>query len=237
MRVISVNVGQPREVEWRGQTVKTAIWKQPVEGPVFAGRLSLKGDAQADLAAHGGEHRALMVYQLDSYRYWAEFLKRSDFVNGQFGENLTVEGLADQDVFIGDRYQIGEAVVEVTQPRVTCYRLGIRTDVPEMPALVVAHRRPGFYLRIIQEGFIRAGDSIEKLAEGPERMSVAEVDALLYTGHHPEALLRKTIRIPALSQGWRGSFEALLSSSQNKCKRRKRRPSTVERLSADEGAR
>lgn len=237
MRVISVNVGQPREVEWRGQTVKTAIWKQPVEGPVFAGRLSLKGDAQADLAAHGGEHRALMVYQLDSYRYWAEFLKRSDFVNGQFGENLTVEGLADQDVFIGDRYQIGEAVVEVTQPRVTCYRLGIRMDVPEMPALVVAHRRPGFYLRIIQEGFIRAGDSIEKLAEGPERMSVAEVDALLYTGHHPEALLRKTIRIPALSQGWRGSFEALLSSSQNKCKRRKRRPSTVERLSADEGAR
>ena len=138
--VVSVNVGLPRDVEWRGKTVRTAIWKQPVAGRVFAGRLNLAGDGQAYLAGHGGEQRALMVYQLDSYRYWANHLGRSDFVHGIFGENLTVEGLADSEVCIGDRYRIGGAIFEVSQPRVTCYRLGLRLNYPEMPALVVSHR-------------------------------------------------------------------------------------------------
>ena len=150
--VVSVNVGLPRDVAWRGKIVRTAIWKQPVEGRVFAGRLNLAGDGQADLAGHGGEQRALMVYQLDSYRHWADHLGRSDFVHGIFGENLTVDGLADAEVFIGDRYRIGSAIFEVSQPRVTCYRLGLRLNHPEMPALVVAHRRPGFYFRVIEEG-------------------------------------------------------------------------------------
>src|SRR5258708_858312 len=175
-RVVSVNVGMPRDVPWRGKPVRTAIWKRPVEGRVFAGRLNLVGDGQADLAAHGGEQRAVMVYQLDSYRYWSDFLQRSDFEFGQFGENLTVEGMADSDVCIGDRYRIGGAIFEVTQPRVTCWRLGIRMGNERMPALVVAHRRPGFYLRVLQQGEIGAGGAIEKIADGPERMIGAEID-------------------------------------------------------------
>ncbi|MEJ0096603.1 MAG: MOSC domain-containing protein [Methylocella sp.] len=150
--VVSVNVGLPREVEWRGKTVRTAVWKQPVQGRVFAGRLNLVGDGQADLAGHGGEQRALMVYQLESYRYWAAYLRREDFVYGNFGENLTVDGLADAEVCIGDRFRIGGGVFEVSQPRVTCYRVGIRLDHPEMPTLLVSHRRPGFYFRVIEEG-------------------------------------------------------------------------------------
>jgi ferredoxin-NADP reductase/MOSC domain-containing protein YiiM/ferredoxin len=212
--VVSVNVGLPREVAWRGKTVRTAIWKEPVAGRVFASRLNLAGDAQADLAGHGGEQRALMVYQLDSYRYWANHLGRSDFVHGIFGENLTVEGLADSEVCIGDRYRIGGAVFEVSQPRVTCYRLGVRLNYPEMPALVVSHRRPGFYFRVIEEGEIGQGDQIEKIADGPERISVAEIDALLYSADHPIEALRRATRIPALSPGWQGSLKALLDAAE-----------------------
>jgi ferredoxin-NADP reductase/MOSC domain-containing protein YiiM/ferredoxin len=212
--VVSVNVGLPREVQWRGRTVRTGIWKEPVAGRVLAGRLNLAGDGQADLKGHGGEQRALMVYQLDSYRYWANHLGRSDFVHGIFGENLTVEGLADADVCIGDRYRIGSAIFEVSQPRVTCYRLGVRLDIPEMPALVVSHHRPGFYLRVIQEGEIGAGDAIEKIADGPERISVAEIDALLYSTDHPVDALRRAMRIPALSPGWQGSLKALLDAAE-----------------------
>ena len=141
--VVSVNVGLPRDVAWQGRTVRTAIWKQPVTGRIFARRLNLDGDGQGDLGGHGGEQRAIMVYQLESYSYWAKYLGRSDLVHGIFGENLTVDGLTDAEVCIGDRFRIGGAVVEVTQPRDTCYRLGIRLENPEMPALVVAHHRPG----------------------------------------------------------------------------------------------
>src|SRR5208282_29909 len=171
--VVSVNVGLPQDVAWQGRTVRTAVWKMPVTGRIFARRLNLDGDGQGDLRGHGGEQRAIMVYQLDSYRYWASYLGRSDLVAGNFGENLTVEGLADAEVCIGDRFRIGGVVVEVSQPRDTCYRLGIRLERPEMPALLVAHRRPGFYFRVIQEGELGAGDRIEKFSDGPERMTVA----------------------------------------------------------------
>ena len=140
--VVSVNVGLPRDIAWQGRTVRTAIWKKPVTGRVFAGRLNLAGDGQGDLAGHGGEQRAMMVYQFESYRYWADYLGRSDLIPGIFGENLTVDGLADAEVCVGDRFRIGIVVVEVSQPRDTCYRLGIRLGRPDMPALVVAHRRP-----------------------------------------------------------------------------------------------
>jgi len=212
-KLISVNVGLPREIPWRGRMVRTAIIKRPVDGPVFAGRLNLAGDGQADLVSHGGEHRAVMVYQMDSYRYWSDFLGRSDFEPGQFGENFTVEGLPDDEVCIGDRYRIGGAVFEVTQPRVTCYRLGIRMNHAPMPALVVAHRRPGFYLRVLSEGAVGAGDAIEKVADGPERMTVAEIDQLLYSSDHPVDGLRRGLRISALSRGWQGSIQALLDAA------------------------
>jgi ferredoxin-NADP reductase/MOSC domain-containing protein YiiM len=209
--VVSVNVGLPRDVEWQGKVVHTAVWKKPVPGRVMARRLNLDGDGQGDLAGHGGEHRAVMVYQLDSYRYWQEQLQRDDFEYGQFGENLTVDGLPDNEVCIGDRYQIGSALFEVTQPRVTCYRVGIRMANPQMPSLLVSHKRPGFYFRVLQEGEISAGDEIVKVAEGPEQVTVAEVDALLYLPGHPREQLQRALRIPALSAGWKGSLQALVA--------------------------
>jgi ferredoxin-NADP reductase/MOSC domain-containing protein YiiM/ferredoxin len=212
--IVSVNVGLPQDVAWQGRTVRTSVWKTPVPGRIFAGRLNLDGDGQADLRAHGGEQRALLVYQLEAYRYWASYLGRSDLVAGNFGENLTVEGLADNEVCIGDRFRIGGAVVEVSQPRDTCYRVGIRLQYPQIPALLVAHRRPGFYFRVIEEGEIGAGDRIEKLSHGPERMTVAEIDALLYSAEHPPEALRRAIRIPALSKDWQGSMQALLDSAE-----------------------
>ena len=134
----------------------------------------------------------------------------NDFIFGQFGENFTVEGLPDNEVCIGDRYRIGDAIFEVTQPRVTCYRVGIRMNEPRMPALLVAHHRPGFYFRVLQEGEVGAGDDIVKITDGPERISVAEVDALLYLPGHSSEQLERALRIPALSKGWQCSFQAML---------------------------
>jgi ferredoxin-NADP reductase/MOSC domain-containing protein YiiM len=191
--------------------VYTGIWKRPVRGRCTVRRLNLAGDAQGDLGGHGGEQRAVMIYQIDSYRYWEQTLGRSDFTFGQFGENFTVDGLPDDEVCIGDRYRVGTALFEVTQPRVTCYRVGIRMNDPRIPALLVAHHRPGFYFRVLEEGEVGGGDEIVKVAEGPERFTVADIDALLYLpGHRPDQLQR-ALRIPALSPGWRGSFEALIA--------------------------
>jgi len=208
--LLSVNVGLPREIEWKGKTVRTAVWKDAVSGRRKVGKLNVEGDGQADLRGHGGEHRAVFVYQIESYRYWETQLGRKDFVFGQFGENFTVEGLSDDKVCIGDRYRIGSALFEVTQPRVTCYRVGIRMDEPRMPALLVEHHRPGFYFRVLEAGEVGAGDEIVKISNGPERMSVAEADGLLYLGGHFRAQLERALRIPALPDGWRGSFQALL---------------------------
>ncbi len=214
-RLISVNVGLPRDVTWNGKTVRTAVWKSPVAGRRMVRKLDIDGDAQGDLAGHGGEHRAVFVYQMDSYHYWERFLGRNDFIFGQFGENFTVEGLPDDEVSIGDRYRIGDAVFEVTQPRVTCYRVGMRMNEPRMAALLVAHRRPGFYFRVLQEGEVGAADDIVKIADGPERITVAEVDALLYLPGHSREQLQRALRIPALSKGWQSSFQAMLEQDSS----------------------
>ena len=212
-RLLSLNVGVPREVEWEGKTVRTAIWKEPVEGARMVRRINIDGDDQADRRAHGGEHRAVFVYQIESYDYWKQELGRDDFSYGQFGENFTVEGLADDEVCVGDRYRIGGAVFEVTQPRVTCYRVGIRMEDPAMPSLLVAHHRPGFYFRVIEEGPVEAGDAIEKVADGPERLTIADVDGLLYLPGKSREKLERALRIPALSDGWKGSFRELLAKN------------------------
>ena len=209
--LLSVNVGLPKDVPWQGRTVFTGVFKDPLPGSHRVRRLNIDGDGQGDLAGHGGEQRAVFVYQIDSYRYWERQLGRHDFAYGQFGENFTVEGLADDVVCIGDRYQIGSAVFEVTQPRVTCYRVGIRMNDPRVPALLVSHHRPGFYFRVLQEGEVQAGDKITKLSAGPEQMTVADVDALLYLPGHTRQGLLRALRIPALSPGWQGSFRALLN--------------------------
>src|SRR5689334_25238666 len=174
----------PKDVSWQGRTVFTGVYKVPVAGPCRVRRTNLDGDGQGELGRH-------------------------DLVHGQFGENLTVEGLPDDEVCIGDRYRIGSALFEVTQPRVTCYRVGLRMNDPRMPALLVSHRRPGFYLRVLEEGEVEAGDGIVKLAAGPEQMTVVEIDALLYLPGHPRQQLLRALRIPALSPGWQASFRAL----------------------------
>jgi ferredoxin-NADP reductase/MOSC domain-containing protein YiiM len=214
-QLLSVNVGLPQNIEWKGKIVHTAIWKTPVQGRRVARRLNIDGDGQGDLAGHGGEHRAVFVYQIDSYRYWQAQLGRSDFTYGQFGENFTVDGLPDGEVCIGDRYRIGSAVFEVTQPRVTCYRVGIRMNEPQMAALLVSHGRPGFYFRVIEEGEVEAGDEIVQVTTGPEPMTVAEANALLYMPGHSRSQLERAVRIPALSAGWRSSFQALLDRERS----------------------
>ena len=208
-QLLSINVGLPRDVAWRGEKVHTAIWKQPVQGRVAVRRLNVEGDGQGDLAGHGGENRAVMVYQMEAYRYWEAQLGRSDFSFGQFGENFTVTGLPDAEVSIGDRYRIGSALFEVTQPRVTCYRVGIRMAEPAMAALLVSHHRPGFYFRVLEEGEVGEGDEITKVADGPERITVAEMDGLLYLPNPSHEQLERALRVPALSPGWKTSLKAL----------------------------
>ncbi|MEU6419253.1 MOSC and FAD-binding oxidoreductase domain-containing protein [Streptomyces spiralis] len=214
--LLSVNVGMPKDVSWQGRTVRTGAWKAPVQGPRMVRRLNVDGDGQGDLAGHGGEIRAVLVYQLQSYQYWQKELGRDDLTFGIFGENFTVDGLPDDEVCIGDRYRIGEAEFEVTQPRVTCYRVGMRLGEPAMASLLVAHHRPGFYLRVITEGRVQAGDEITLTRKGPEQLTVADTDALLYLPDRDPAKLRRALDIPALSPGWQQSFRDLAAAQQPK---------------------
>jgi ferredoxin-NADP reductase/MOSC domain-containing protein YiiM len=224
-RLLSVNIGMPKNVSWHGKTVHTGIWKTSAAGPRMVRARNLDGDGQGDLAGHGGEQRAVLVYQVESLAYWYEYLGREGsrsgsglgsggaeggFGFGAFGENFTVEGLADDEVCIGDRYRIGEAEFEVTQPRVTCYRLGMRLDTPTLPSLLVAHGRPGFYLRVLTEGMVQAGDEIICTRRGPHELTVADIDALLYLPNRDREKLQAAVDIPALSPGWRQSFQDLL---------------------------
>src|SRR5829696_3672428 len=186
MRLLAVNVGRPRTIKWRGREVRSAIWKEPVAGRRHVDRLNIDGDDQADRLGHGGEHRAVFVYQAESYRYWEAQLGRELAGSGRFGENFTVAGLPDDEVCIGDRYRIGSALFEVTQPRVMCFKVGIRLDEPRMPALLTGHGRPGFYLRVLEPGEVGAGDAIDKIAGGRH----------------------------GLSEGWKGSFRLLLEQAE-----------------------
>ena len=210
-KLVSVNVGMPKDVRWKDKTVYTGIWKTPAKGPVMARHLNLDGDGQGDLNGHGGEQRAVMVYQTESYDFWRTYLNRTDLEPGHFGENFTVTGLSDDDVCIGDRYRVGNAEFEVTQPRVTCYRVSIRLNEPEMPKLLVSQHRPGFYFRVIREGNVRAGDDIVLTRRGRHELSVADVDALLYLPDRNLEQLRKVVDVSALSPGWMQSFHDLLA--------------------------
>jgi ferredoxin-NADP reductase/MOSC domain-containing protein YiiM/ferredoxin len=212
--LLSVNVGMPKDVSWHGKTVYTGVWKAPVAGPQMVRRLNIDGDGQGDKQGHGGEQRAVLVYQVQSYEHWQRHFGRDDLSWGNFGENLTVDGMPDDEVCIGDRYRIGEAEFEVTQPRVTCYRVGMRLGEPELPALLVSHHRPGFYMRVITEGRIQAGDPIVKTRTGPGALSVTDTDALLYLPGRDRAKLRVALTIPALSPGWQGSFRDLLAAPE-----------------------
>ncbi|WP_310774229.1 MOSC and FAD-binding oxidoreductase domain-containing protein [Mycobacterium sp. Z3061] len=211
-KLVSVNVGMPKDVQWNDRTVHTGIWKTPVDGRVMVRRLNIDGDGQGDLGGHGGEQRAVLVYQTESYEYWAGYLGRDDLRPGHFGENFTVSGLADDEVCIGDRYRIGDAEFEVTQPRVTCFRVGMRLGDPRMPNLLVSQHRPGFYCRVISEGGVQAGDDIVRTRRGRHELTVADVDALLYLPDRDPEQLRKVVDVPELSPGWQQSFTEMLAA-------------------------
>ena len=186
-RLISVNVGLPRDIAWRERTVSHGgVEDAGSEARTWCDGSISTATGRGIWAATGVSTAPSSSIRSDSYRYWQSQLQRNDFTYGQFGENFTVDGLSDQEVCIGDRYRVGGALFEVTQPRVTCYRVGIRMNEPRMAALLVAHGRPGFYLRVLEEGEVEAGQEIVQVAAGPERMSVAEIDALLYKPGHPE---------------------------------------------------
>jgi MOSC domain-containing protein YiiM len=214
MKLLSVNVSPPKEVVHGGETVKTGIFKEPIRGRVMLGTLNLDGDGQADLVGHGGVYKAAYAYPVENYEYWKRELGRTDFAFGQFGENFTVEGMTEGEIHIGDVFRVGGALVEVTQPRVPCYKLGIKMGVRGFEKAFLASYRVGYYLRVLEEGEVGAGDAPERVRADPELMTVREMCRLLY--FDPENLegARKALRISALSPGWRQSFEGRLAKAR-----------------------
>ena len=207
MKMLSVNVSLGREITYMGKVVRTGIFKEPVQGRIWLHQLNLDGDAQSDLVGHGGIYKAVYVYSIENYEFWKLKLNRSDFTFGQFGENFTVNNMLEDRIHIGDVFRVGDAKVEVTQPRVPCYKLGIKMQLPNFPKMFLSSNRVGFYLRVIQEGKVAAGDAFDLIKEGPEQMTVQEVNNLLYFDPNNLNGARRALRITALSPGWRGSFE------------------------------
>ncbi|BCR05374.1 sulfurase [Desulfuromonas versatilis] len=214
MKLLSVNVSKPKTIAYDGKSVTSGIFKESVAGRVMVRKLNLEGDGQADLTVHGGVDKAVYVYDLASYHYWERELGRADLAYGQFGENLTVEGLPDDQVHIGDVFRIGEALLEVSQPRVPCFKLEIKMEMPGFSRQFLASGRLGFYFRVLEEGMVGAGDTIERVKPGPEQMSVRETAHLLYFDYDNLDRLHRALRIPALSQGWRDAFAELIGTSE-----------------------
>jgi MOSC domain-containing protein YiiM len=210
MKLVSVNVGLPREVDWRGRKVRTSIWKAPVEGRVRVHRLNLEGDRQADLTVHGGADKAVYVYPLEHYDYWRRELPAADLPPGAFGENFTTEGLLEGEVRIGDRLRVGTAELVVTQPRMPCYKLGVRFGREDMVKLFLRSGRTGFYLSVLVEGEVGRGDRIELTARGDHDVTVADIAALYGHDADNQSLLRRAAALPALPESWRDYFRKRL---------------------------
>jgi MOSC domain-containing protein YiiM len=210
MKVLSVNVSLPTEVLYRDKRVTTGIFKEPVNGRVMLRTLNLDGDGQADLIGHGGIYKAAYVYSIENYDYWKRELGRTDFTFGQFGENVTVEGMLEDQICVGDVFRVGSALVEVTQPRVPCYKLGIKMGLSQFVKMFLASCRVGFYLRVLEVGEFGPGDVLDHVRTDPERMTVREVCHLLYFDPKNLEGAKKALRIRALSPGWRQSFEERL---------------------------
>jgi MOSC domain-containing protein YiiM len=213
MKLLSVNVSLPREVEHGSETVSTGIFKEPVADRVMLRMSNLDGDEQADLENHGGIYRAAYAYSIENYGYWRRELGRADFAFGQFGENLTVEGMMEDGVHIGDVFRVGQALVEVTQPRPPCFKLGIKMGMARFPKMFLASGRVGFYLRALEEGEIGAGDAFELVKSDPEQVSVREMSHLLFFDRENLKGAKRALRVTALSSGWRDSFEERLSKA------------------------
>jgi len=210
MKLISVNVGQPRRVPWQGQTVATGIFKEPVEGTVQLRRLNLDGDQQADLKVHGGPYKAVYVYPSEHYEFWRRELPGTELPWGALGENFTTEGLLEDGVCIGDRFRVGSAVVAVTQPRMPCYKLGIKFGRNDIIKRFLGSRRTGFYFSVVEEGEVRAGDAVELLAQAESRVSVADITRLYIADNPDPELLRRAVGLAALPANWRDYFQQRL---------------------------
>ena len=213
MRLVSLNLGQARQVTYHGETVGTGIFKVPVQDAVRVLRRTLEGDRQVDLRFHGGEDKAVYCYPHEHYAFWAAELGRDDLVPGQFGENFTTEGLLETDVHIGDRYRVGTAIFEVTQPRVPCFKLGIRMGDAGIVKRFMAAKRTGWYFRVIQEGTLQAGDAISQLSKGKTGLSVYAVNELHFFDDGNQAAIRAALEEPALSKSWREELNELLPRS------------------------
>jgi len=208
MKVLSVNVGTPEAHEWKGQLVSSSIFKHPVQGEIKVGRLDLEGDEQADLSVHGGPDKAIYVYPFEHYGYWQSQLPGVTLVMGNFGENLTVEGLTEETIHIGDELEIGTARFVVSQPRLPCYKLGLRFGREDMTRLFYHSRKFGFYLRVLREGSLRAGSVIDVVSKDPNQVSVADLIGLYTRDIHDAVLLRRAISVPYLTPGWRDELRS-----------------------------
>src|SRR5271157_6031688 len=207
MNVISVNVGRPQEHEWQGQRVKTAIFKSPAEGPVAVGKLNLEGDEQGDPTVHGGVDKATYAYPYEHYTYWQSQLPDYSLTLGNFGENLTIAGLSEETIHIGDQLQIGTALFTVTQPRTPCYKLGVRFNRKDMTRRFYESRRFGFYLRVLREGTLQAGAAVNVAHRDPNAVRVADV-IRLFTGDSRDAdLLRRAMKLSTLPASWRDELQ------------------------------
>ncbi len=211
MRIVSINVGLPREVEWKGEVVTTGIFKAPVTGPVQLQRLNLEGDGQADLSVHGGRSKAVYAYPMEHYSFWKTELPGAELGWGSFGENLTTEGLDEETVCIGDQFRVGTAEIRVTEPRMPCYKLAIRFGRADMVKRFLKSQRTGFYFAVVQEGQVQTGDELEPSSKDPAALTVADVTRLYTTEKTNTNLLRKAISVPSLPDSWREYFQRLLA--------------------------
>ena len=206
MKIVSVNVGMPREVAWNGMSVLTAIFKESVDGPVRIRKMNLAGDQQADLTVHGGAEKAIYAYPAEHYEYWRHELPDVAFSWGRFGENLTTEGLLEDTLHIGDRLQVGSAVLTVTQPRLPCYKLALRFDREDMIKRFLRSRRSGFYFSVEQEGEVSAGSGIEVLSRDPNQVTVPDISRLYFSKEPDRELLQRALKVSALPQDWKDSL-------------------------------
>ncbi len=207
MKLVSVTVGLPREVEWKGKTHTTGIFKEPVTGGVAVNTLTLEGDGQADLSVHGGPSKAIYAYPAEHYAYWKGELSDMELPWGMFGENMTTEGMLEDTLNIGDQFSIGTATLRVTEPRMPCYKLAIRFDRADIVRLFLKSGRTGFYFSVLEEGRLQAGDEITPVGRDPGGVTVAEITRLYTTDKSNVDLLRRALAVPALGESWRGYFE------------------------------
>jgi MOSC domain-containing protein YiiM len=207
MELISINVALPRELIWKGRVVTTGIFKEPVAGPVQMRKLNLDGDRQADLTVHGGPDKAVYAYPAEHYPYWRKKLQRPELSWGMFGENLTVEGMLESEINIGDTFRIGAAVVQVTQPRMPCYKLGLKFDRDDILKLFLKSLRSGFYFRVLQEGQVNTGDLIESLDRDRHNVTVTDITRLYSVDKENVTLKRRAIAVEALPESWRNYFQ------------------------------